>query len=501
MTEFGEEYILAIDQGTTSTRVVLYDQKLNLINICQKNVEQLYPQNGYIEHNPEEIFNDLIYLIKNCIAKASSRLNQEPLAIYQKILAIGITNQRETTVLWDKTTGKAIHNAIVWQDRRTAKYCEKLIKIDNQIENIIYDKTGLIIDPYFSASKINWLLTNYNLHNNNNILFGTIDTYLIWQLTGGKIHATDVTNASRTQIYNIKNLEWDTELLEIFNIPRKVLPQVKDCVADYGTTDEILFGTKIPILGLAGDQQAAAIGQQCFNPKDCKITFGTGCFLIENTGKEIVKSQHKLLSTIAYKINNNISYALEGSIFTAGSAIQWLRDSMKFIKESAETESIASSLKDNNGVYLVPAFSGLGAPYWNPNAKGAIVGLSHDTNSNHIIRATLESVAYQTKDLLSAFNKDYGLPNNIKVDGGMTKNSWFLQFLADIIRQDIYKPQDVESTVKGAGMLAALGAGIYSSLENIPINNNYRTTSPIMDSNISHNLYSGWLRAIGLILN
>lgn len=493
-------YILAIDQGTTSTRVVLYDQKLNALNISQKNVTQIYPQKGYLEHNPEQIFEDLIYLIKHCIERVSVELNQNIEIILKHILSIGITNQRETTVLWDKTTGKSVHNAIVWQDRRTAKYCNELIKNNQNIENTIQDKTGLVIDPYFSASKINWLLNHYNLQNNKNILFGTIDTYLIWRLTGGLVYATDVTNASRTQIYNIQNLKWDNDLLEIFNIPRNILPNVQDCVANFGITDKSLFGAAIPILGVAGDQQAALIGQLCINPKDCKITYGTGCFVVENTGKTIVKSQHKLISTIAYKINNDVAYGLEGSIFTAGAAVQWLRDTMNFIEKADDTEFISQSLKDNNGVYLVPAFTGLGAPYWNPNARGAIFGLSHDTGIDHIIRATLESVAYQTKDLLSAFDQDYGLPNNIKVDGGMTNNKWFLQFLAGIIQSEISKPQDIESTVKGAAILAGLGAGIYSSLDNITLNNNYSIISPNMDTNTSHKLYNGWLDAIQSVM-
>lgn len=494
-------YILAIDQGTTSTRVVLYDQKLNTIQISQKTVSQIYPQKSYLEHNPEEIFNDLIYLINHCINNSAVKLNLTSPELLKNILSIGITNQRETTVIWDKKTGKHVHNAIVWQDRRTTDFCENLINNNQNIQNIIQDKTGLVIDPYFSASKINWILEKYQLHNNNNILFGTIDCYLIWRLTNGNVHATDVTNASRTQIYNIKKLEWDDELLELYNIPANILPKVKNSVDDYGVTNKNLFGAEIPIYGVAGDQQAAAIGQLCFEPKTCKMTYGTGCFVLENTGNKIVKSKNKLISTIAYKIDNTVSYALEGSIFTAGAAIQWLRDTMKFISKAEDTEVISSNLDNTNGVYVVPAFTGLGAPYWKPSAKAAIMGLSHDSSVNHIVRATLESVAYQTKDLLTAFEQDYGLPNNIKVDGGMTNNHWFLQFLADIIRSDIYKPKDIESTVKGAAMLAALGAKVFSSLENISNDlNNYTAINPKMDLTKSHYLYNGWQNVISTII-
>lgn len=493
-------YILAIDQGTTSTRVVLYDHLLNTINISQKTVEQIYPQKGWLEHNAENIFEDIIYLIKNCVAEAAKKLQTYQEDLFKQIQALGITNQRETTVVWDKITGKPIHNAIVWQDRRTSDYCKQLKSSHPGLEKTIQQKTGLIIDPYFSASKINWLLSEYNLYNNKNILFGTIDSFIIYKLTNGQTHATDITNASRTQVYNINTLKWDQELLDIYQIPNRILPEVRDCDSLYGHTNKNLFGVEIPITGVAGDQQSAAIGQLCTNPKEAKITYGTGCFVLENTGSTKVESNYRLISTIAYRINNNLSYALEGSIFVAGAAIQWLRDTLKIITKAEDSETIAKRLTDTNGVYLVPAFTGLGAPYWDPEARGAILGLTRESSSEHIVRAALESVCYQTHDLLNAFSSDFYLPHTIRVDGGMSANNWFLQFLANITQTNIQKPNDIETTVRGAAILAGLGANLYSGIDKLPFN--YKTErqfTPDIDITHSEDLYKGWQEAVARV--
>lgn len=491
-------YILAIDQGTTSTRVVLYDNLFNPIITTQKPLQQIYPHKGHVEHDAEQIFNDVIYLVKQNIKQSAAKLNTSEKTLTSAIKSIGITNQRETIVIWDKQTGKPVHNAIVWQDRRTTDFCEA-IKNQN-LESKIYDKTGLVIDPYFSASKINWILEKYNLYNNN-ILTGTIDSYIIYRLTNGKSHYTDVTNASRTQIYNINSLKWDEDLLEIFNIPSNILPDVKECQDYYGLVDKSYFDVEIPIHGVAGDQQAAAIGQLCYEEADCKITYGTGSFVLQNTGTIKISSKHNLLSTIAYKINNKTTYALEGSIFSSGAIIKWLIEDLKLIKNPHDSESIANSINDSNGVYLIPAFTGLGAPYWLPNAKAAITGLTRDTDYRHIVRAALEAVCYQTQDLLAILQGDYKKSNFIKVDGGMTANNWLLQFIADITRIDVLKPDDIESTVRGAAYLAAIGSGIYRSLDDIPKNiNKYTHYQPKQDINISNKLYSGWQQEISKIL-
>ncbi|MBP9722820.1 MAG: glycerol kinase GlpK [Gammaproteobacteria bacterium] len=496
-------YLLVIDQGTTSTRVILYDISLKIIAKTQKDITQIFPNPGWVEHNPEEIFSNILILINNCLDQACNILNLSKNNLLNKILSLGIANQRETTVLWDKTSGKPVHNAIVWQDRRTASFCEQL-KQDPKNEQLIYQKTGLLIDPYFSASKISWLLKQYNLQNNKNILFGTIDSYLIWRLSNGTSHYTDATNASRTALYNIHDLIWDYDLLKLFNIPIDILPTVKNSVDNFGVTNKNFFGAAIPITGVAGDQQAAAIGQNCIKPNTCKITYGTGCFVLENTGSKPIKSNYKLITTIAYLINNTPSYALEGSIFVAGAAVQWLRDAMKLIQSSSDSELIAKNLADTQGVYLVPAFTGLGAPYWDPEAKGAILGLTRETGFKHIVRAALESVCYQTRDLLTAFSQDYGLPETIRVDGGMTANNWLLQFLADITRLTIEKPLDSEATAKGAAILAGIGVQAYASICNIP-NIEADTEleqkfSPIMPEETSQMLYNGWLLAVRRLL-
>ena len=496
-------FILAIDQGTTSSRVVIYNQELVIVAKAQQELKQIYPQKGWVEHCPLEIFDSVVYLINKCLEQASGKLNLNKQDLLNQILSIGITNQRETTVLWDKTTGAPVHNAIVWQDRRTADFCSDLKNNkDHNYENFIQDKTGLLIDPYFSASKINWLFNKYNLHDNKNILFGTIDCYLIWRLTGGKSHVTDATNASRTQLYNIKTLSWDDDLLAIFKLPKYILPQVKNSIDDFGITDSQYFGASLPIKAVAGDQQAAAIGQLCIKPKSCKITYGTGCFVMQNTGDKPIISEHKLITTLGYLINNKVSYALEGSIFVAGAAIQWLRDAVKLIDSAEDSEHIAKKITDTNGVYLVPAFTGLGAPYWDPQARGAIMGLTRETGLEHIVRAALESVCYQTRDLLAAFKLDYDLPDAISVDGGMTANNWLMQFLADITRITINRPSDIESTVKGIAILAAIGSEIFDSLDQLAPSDqqNSQAYTPIMSLETSNQLYHGWQTAVHKLL-
>ena len=495
--------ILAVDQGTTSSRVVLYDHQLQIIAKAQQELKQIYPQKGWVEHCPQEIFDSIVYLLNKCLEQASDKLNLNKQDLLNQTLSIGITNQRETTILWDKTTGIPVHNAIVWQDRRTADFCNDLKNNqDYDYEKIIQDKTGLLIDPYFSASKINWLFNKYNLHDNKNILFGTIDCYLIWRLTGGKSHVTDATNASRTQLYNIKTLSWDDDLLTIFKVPKYILPEVKNCIDDFGVTDPQYFGAILPIRAVAGDQQAAAIGQLCIKPRSCKITYGTGCFVMQNTGDKPIISEHKLITTIGYLINNKVSYALEGSIFVAGAAIQWLRDAVKLIDSAEDSEHIAQKIADTNGVYLVPAFTGLGAPYWDPQARGAIMGLTRETGLEHIVRAALESVCYQTRDLLSAFKLDYDLPDTIYVDGGMTANNWLMQFLADITRITINKPTDIESTVRGVAILAGIGSEIFESLDKRDKSDQAspQQFTPTMPLDLSNQLYDGWQSAVHKLL-
>ncbi len=500
-------YLLVIDQGTSSSRVILYNTEFQIVAKTQIEVTPIYPQPGWVEHDPIEILNNIILLISQCLDTASELLKLDKNRLVTQIIGLGITNQRETTVVWDKHTGKPIHNAIVWQDRRTIDFCENLKK--SSYEATIHQKTGLLIDPYFSATKINWILKKYDLFNNKNILFGTIDCYLIWHLTHGKSHVTDSTNASRTQLFNINTLEWDDDLLEIFNIPKSILPFVKNSADNFGEVKSTLFNTTvshfIPILGVAGDQQAAAIGQQCIAPSTCKITYGTGCFVLQHTGTTPIFSKHKLITTLAYCLNNKPSYALEGSIFVAGAAVQWLRDAVKLIARAEDSENIAKELTNNHGVYLVPAFTGLGAPYWDPEARGAIMGLTRETGFAHIVRAALESVCYQTKDLLSAFEADYGLPSIIKVDGGMTANNWLLQFLSDITRLHIEKPADLEATAKGAAVLTALGGRIIESVSLLPANPTTRLSTtksyyPIMPEATSLALYQGWCKAVARLL-
>ncbi len=486
-----KNFILSIDQGTTSTRSILFDLKGKPVFVSQKEFKQYYPKDGWVEHNPEEIWVTTKKVIKEIINK-----NEK---IKGNILTIGITNQRETTLLWDSKTGKCIYNAIVWQDRRTTNLCNKLKK--KGLENLIKSRTGLLLDPYFSATKIKWIIENIpsakKLLKKNRLLFGTIDTYLIWKLTKGKIHATDSTNASRTMLFNIKKNCWDKKILKLLKIPESILPNVKNSADNFGFTDKSITKKSYPINGVIGDQQAATVGQSCFQKGSTKITFGTGAFIIMNTGNNKINSKNKLLSTICYRINNRTTFALEGSIFIAGASVQWLRDKLKIIKSAKITEKISKKQINNNNVYLVPAFTGLGAPYWKPNVRGILTGLTRDTGRNEIIRATLESVAYQTSDLLNAMKKDGLKPSVIKVDGGMANNYWFIQFLTDILNIKVLKPKVYETTSLGAAVMAGYYIGVYKSLSDIT--RNWRFDKKFVPKIVHKNrlkLLNGWHRAI-----
>ena len=486
-----KNFILSIDQGTTSTRSILFDLKGKPVFVSQKEFKQYYPKDGWVEHNPKEIWVTTKKVIKEIINKNKK--------IKGNILTIGITNQRETTLLWDSKTGKCIYNAIVWQDRRTTNLCDKLKK--KGLENLIKSRTGLLLDPYFSATKIKWIIENIpsakKLLKKNRLLFGTIDTYLIWKLTKGKIHATDSTNASRTMLFNIKKNCWDKKILKLLKIPESILPNVKNSADNFGFTDKSITKKSYPINGVIGDQQAATVGQSCFQKGSTKITFGTGAFIIMNTGNNKINSKNKLLSTICYRINNRTTFALEGSIFIAGASVQWLRDKLKIIKSTKITEKISKKQTNNNNVYLVPAFTGLGAPYWKPNVRGILTGLTRDTGRNEIIRATLESVAYQTSDLLNAMKKDGLKPSIIKVDGGMANNYWFIQFLTDILNIKVLKPKVYETTSLGAAVMAGYYIGVYKSLSDIT--RNWKFDKKFVPKIVHKNrlkLLNGWHQAI-----
>ena len=486
-----KKFIIAIDQGTTSSRTILFSLKGKPIYSSQKEFTQFFPKNGWVEHNPEEIWNTTKKTLKKVLTKVKD--------FGGNVLAIGITNQRETTVLWDKKTGKAVYKAIVWQDRRTEEYCKKLRKQNK--ETIIFNKTGLLIDPYFSGTKIKWILDNVplakKLMNKKQLLFGTIDSYLIWKLTKRKIHATDATNASRTMIYNISTNKWDDTILKLLKIKKHILPEVKDCADDYGFTDKSITGKSIPIRGVVGDQQSAAIGQCCFEPGSLKSTYGTGAFILLNTGSRKIYSKNRLLTTIGYRLNGKTTYALEGSIFIAGAGVQWLRDKMKFIKKASETEKITKSLKSNQGIYLVPAFTGLGAPHWNANARGVLSGITRNTGPKEIVRAIIESVAYQTYDLFEAMKHDGLRPKLVKVDGGMVMNNWFSQFLADIIGVKVLRPKVHETTALGAAFMAGLKIGVYKSLDDISKKwKADKTFHSNMKKNYRKKLFDGWGKAI-----
>ena len=486
-----KDFIIAIDQGTTSSRAILFNLKGKPIFSSQKEFTQYFPKSGWVEHNPEEIWSTTKKTLKDVINKARR--------LKGNILTIGITNQRETTVLWDKKTGKVVYNAIVWQDRRQAEFCKKLKKQNK--ETLIFNKTGLLIDSYFSGTKIKWVLDNVpiakKLMNNKQLLFGTIDSFLIWRLTKGKVHATDATNASRTMIYNITSNKWDDSILRILKIKKHILPEVKNCADDYGLTHSSITGTSIPITGVVGDQQSATIGQCCFEPGSLKSTYGTGAFVLLNTGIKKIYSKNRLLTTIAYRIKGKTTYAMEGSIFIAGAGVQWLRDRMKFFKKATETEKIVKSLKDNKDVYIVPAFTGLGAPYWNANSRGVLSGLTRDTGPKEIVRAIIESVAYQTYDLFEAMKHDGLRPKIVKVDGGMVMNNWFSQFLSDVVNVKVLRPKVQETTALGAAFMAGLQIGVYKSLKDISKNWSLdKKFNPRINEKKRKSLVKGWSIAI-----
>ena len=491
------DLILAIDQGTTSSRAIIFDRKLNPKGSSQREFRQYFPNSGWVEHDLEEIWTSVLATCKGAIRKARARAVD--------IRAIGITNQRETVAIWDRKTGKPVHKAIVWQDRRTADACATLRKQGHEPQ--FTAKTGLLLDPYFSGTKIAWLLDNVKglrvRAENGELCFGTIDSFLLWRLTGGKVHATDATNASRTLLYNIHDGKWDDELLAILRVPRAMLPEVKDCAADFGTVDPKLFGAPIPICGVAGDQQAATIGQACFKPGMMKSTYGTGCFALLNTGGRAVVSQNRLLTTVAYQLDGKRTYALEGAIFIAGAAVQWLRDGLKIVKNAAATTALAKAADPRQNVYLVPAFVGLGAPYWNAEARGALFGLTRATTRNELARAALEAVCYQTRDLLEAMRKDWGSQGEtiLRVDGGMTASDWTMQCLADILAAPVDRPKVLETTAMGVAYLAGLKAGLLP--EPAVFAKTWKCQkrfTPKMNAQIREEKYAGWRNCVRKLL-
>jgi glycerol kinase len=486
------KYIMALDQGTTSSRSIIFNEKGEIASKAQKEITQFYPKAGWVEHDPMEIWSTQFGAAVEAMAKHS--ISAEDIA------AIGITNQRETTIVWNKITGTPVYNAVVWQCRRTSAVCDELKS--EYLDRIIKEKTGLILDAYFSATKIKWILDNVSgareQAEKGNLLFGTVDTWLIWKLTKGKVHATDYTNASRTMLFNIYDLKWDDELLSIFNIPKSMLPEVKPSSGLYGYTEGSLFGSPVAISGDAGDQHAALFGQTCFDEGTAKNTYGTGCFLLMNTGEKAVKSDHGLLTTLAWNINGKTTYALEGSIFIAGASIQWLRDELKMIDSSAESEVFASAVEDTNGVYLVPAFAGLGAPYWDPYARGTIIGLTRGTKKEHIIRAALEAIAYQTYDVLKAMETDSGITlKALKVDGGASSNNFLMQFQADILGVEVERPKVTEITALGAAYMAGLAAGYWTGTEELAENWAVsKIFSPCIREEKTKELIIGWHKAV-----
>lgn len=485
------QYILSFDQGTTSSRSIIFDKQGNIISVAQKEFTQIFPQPGWVEHNALEIWSTQLGTAAEAISKAGLTVND--------IAAIGITNQRETTIVWDKKTGKPLYNAIVWQDRRTADYCDSLKK-DHTTS--IQQKTGLIIDAYFSATKLKWILDNVDgakeKASNNELCFGTIDTWLLWNLTQGKVHVTDVTNASRTMLFNIHSLQWDDELLTLFDIPKSMLPQVKSSSEIYGYTENTLSAKNIPIAGIAGDQQAALFGQMCTQPGMVKNTYGTGCFMLMNTGGQPVISKNNLLTTIAWQINNTTMYALEGSVFIAGAVVQWLRDGLHIIQHSADVEKLALQTATSDGVYLVPAFAGLGAPYWNQHARGTMVGITRGTTAANIARAALESIAYQTMDVINAMQADANIEvKELRVDGGATANNLLMQFQSDVLNTKVIRPQITETTALGAAYLAGLAVSYWKNMDEIKDQWQVeKTFEPQMQTQQKNDLIKGWQRAI-----
>ena len=486
------QYLMAIDQGTSSSRAIIFNEKGQIQAQAQQEFTQYFPQDGWVEHDPEEILSSVLSVSKEVINKAG--------LTPKDIASIGISNQRETTVVWNKDSGKAIYNAIVWQDRRTAEFCSDLK--EKGLEDEVNDKTGLLLDPYFSATKVKWILDNVagarNEAKQGNLLFGTIDTYLLWKLTGE--HKTDVTNASRTLMCNLHSLKWDESMLSLFDVPESLLPEIKPSSCVFGHTYKEIFGSSIMVGGMAGDQQAALIGQACFSEGMAKSTYGTGCFMMLNTGDKPRKSEHRLLTTVAYQVGDVTHYALEGSIFMAGATIQWIRDGLKLIDHASETLDMAKAVGTDNHVYMVPAFTGLGAPYWDPNARGAIMGLTRDTGIAEIVTAGLQSVCYQTRDLLEAMSKDQVVPSRLRVDGGMVVNDWVMQFLADILNLPIERPVITETTALGVAYLAGLSSGIYSSLSQV---GELWEQEHQFDSNLAEDkrsqLYEGWLDTVNRV--
>ena len=496
MTQPNKPLLLAIDQGTTSSRAILFNTQGEIEAVRQQELTLSYPQSGWVEQDPEALWQDTLQVCRDVLQATPSAISDT--------VAIGITNQRETTVVWDKQSGEPIYNAIVWQDRRTAAVCERLIAEGKEAE--VTAKTGLLLDPYFSATKIAWILDNVEgaraRADAGQLLFGTIDTFLLWRLTEGKVHATDATNASRTLLLNIATVEWDDELLALFNIPRSMLPEVRDNVADFGIAVKSLLGVDLPICSMIGDQQAALVGQACFDAGMIKSTYGTGCFMLMNVGAEPVASTQRLVTTIGYRLNGKATYALEGSIFIAGAAIQWLRDGLAMFDHASKSEAMADSLESNDGVYFVPALTGLGAPYWRPDVRGAIIGLGRDSTSAHIARAALEAQAYQTRDLVTAMKADMNTsPAVIRADGGLVANQFVCQFLADILQVEIEVPAVTEATAWGAASLAGIGVGVFAGTDDIArVWQKQQSYVPVMLNDDADTLYAGWQQAVkGLI--
>lgn len=486
------DYILSLDQGTTSSRAIIFDKKGSIVATAQKEFTQIFPQPGWVEHDANEIWSTQLGVATEAVLKAGLTIKD--------IAAIGITNQRETTVVWDRQTSLPICNAIVWQDRRTASYCDQLKKDGHAA--MIQSKTGLVTDAYFSGTKVKWILDNVegarDKAQKGELCFGTIDSWLLWKLTNGKVHATDVSNASRTLLYNIHELKWDTELLELFGIPENMLPEVRSSSEVYGYTENILTAVPVPVSGIAGDQQSALFGQMCTQPGMVKNTYGTGCFMLMNTGTKPVQSKNNLLTTIAWKVNGEVQYALEGSVFIGGAVVQWLRDGLKIIQNSGDVEALASKVQDNGGVYLVPAFTGLGAPYWNQHAQGTILGITRGTTDAHIARAAIESIAFQSMDLMKSMQADAGLPiKEVRVDGGATVNNQLMQFQSDILGTDVIRPQVTETTALGAAYLAGLAVGFWKSIDELQ---QYwqkdKIFSPSMKKETVDDLQKNWKRAV-----
>jgi glycerol kinase len=486
------QHVLALDQGTTSTRAILFDAEGRIVASAQRELQQLYPADGWVEHDPEHIWTDTLAVGREALAMAGA----------VPVVAIGITNQRETTLLWERATGRPVHNAIVWQDRRTAALCRELV--EDGLETHVGDRTGLVIDAYFSATKLAWLLDHVPgaraAAERGELAFGTVDSFLLWRLTGGRVHATDASNAARTMLFDIHVQDWDADLLARLRIPPSVLPEVRDCAGLFG--DTALYGSPLSITSMAGDQQAATFGQACFTPGMVKSTYGTGCFALLNTGDKAVRSRNRLLSTVAWRLDGEVTYALEGSIFVAGAAVQWLRDGLGVIRHAAESEALARSVADSGGVYLVPAFTGLGAPWWDPDARGAVLGLTRDSTSAHLVRAALEAVCYQTADLLRAMADDAGAaPAALRVDGGMVANGWLCQRLADILDLPVERPAIIETTALGAARLAGYAIGLHPSLEHVASSwHAERRFEPSMNETQRERLLAGWQTAVRRVL-